>query len=211
MLLTRQIHSRVAHSNSMNPRQLCGLSNRIELASCFASSSASSEDSANAIAEAITIAVSIVDRVDPQWLRMSYNDCITSGKRNCNEHGSQSPLAEMMHQLGVYQRAIARLGDQADTFSGDAMTWQDIANSLDLICDFITQDSPTLQKQLAITSDNNPLQKLANVFYGLTLVIGSLELAVCEACKSDMVSAAAMLVSHNADALLRATMPTCFH
>ncbi len=192
----------------MRSKALCNFANRIELASHFITSSVSREKAENTLTETISLSLNLLDQIDPFWLRVNYENHVDANPQNpevkCRTHRFTSKLNDLMHSIGIHQKAIARLGSQISFWNGLPLEYDDLADSLDRICGMIMQDDEAVQACMLHQSNPSSFEVFANTFYGLTLVIATLEAPIddCQACSASMMFACAEIVSENARKLI---------
>lgn len=191
-------------------RNICSLANRIDLAAHFATSSQSPEAARRTCLEGTMTALRLLDLVDPSWLRVSYASMVSPHDRL--EVGEdvrlfQTTIGDLLHRLGVHQKAVARLGTQLSVWDGTAVLYQPLGDSLDTFCGIIESDDDRICNLLLDPdAGDSRMMAFADAFYGLTIAVAAIYSTPSELndYRAEIGSAGAMLVLDASEFLLPA-------
>lgn len=170
------------HSNSelMDLTQsICRSANRIYLAVHFSIGSRCPDATHRTILEAANAAQNLLFRVDPFWLRTSYesildDDSISVSSGNVSQL-FESTVGDLMQKINVHQRPIARLGSVLCSWDAVVVPFSQLADSLDAL-----QLAMQNEKQLIYDllhdreASNTKLLAFSDVFYGLVVLIAAI-------------------------------------
>jgi len=151
------------------------------MAAHFAASSSNSEAALRSILKGTTTASKLMDTIDPSWLRTVYTTTVEIGDQLsvAQLRDFQVAFSNLLHGLGVHQRAIARLGTQLIGWDGRSVDYSALGNSLDAICSVVDNDTIRLAF-VDHRASAKQLHALADALFGLTIVIAALESTAAE-------------------------------
>ena len=181
-------------------RNICGLANRINLAAHFASSSRSQEAARRTCLEAAMAGLRLFEHVEPTWLRSAYSAMVDSTDRlEVGEDARlfQTTIGDLLHRLGVHQKAVARLGTQLSVWDGTAVLFQPLGDSLDTFCGIVESDDDRICEMLLDKDGSGEkLRAFADAFYGLTIAVAAIYSTSKEVndYRAEIGSAGAMIV-----------------
>jgi len=166
----------------INFKQICGFANRIELAAQFAISTTDAEAMDRTISDAFLSACSALDLTDPVWLRDVYTEVTTlytsiSADRESPKLKQEflAKFSDLMQQLGVQQKAIARLGTSVARWDSQPTSFTELADALDSTGGIVEGSSDQFANTPKSENQSHLLFELANVFYGLALFTVALQ------------------------------------
>ncbi len=161
-----------------NFKQICGLANRIELAAQFAISTTDAGAMDRTISDAFLSACSALDLTDPVWLRDVYTEATTlytSSESPELKQEFHATFSDLMQQMGVQQKAIARLGTSVAGWDSKPTSFTELADALDNTGVIVEGGGDQFANTPNSENQSHPLFELANVFYGLALVVVALQ------------------------------------
>lgn len=181
-------------------RNICGLANRIDLAAHFATSSKSPEAARRTCLEAAKTGMQLFNYVEPSWLRTAYSSMVSAGDRldvGDDVRLFQTTIGDLLHRLGVHQKAVARLGTQLSVWDGTAVLFQPFGDSLDTFYGIVESDNDRICELLLDSDDDaSNMMAFADAFYGLTIAVAAIYSTPRELndYRAEIASAGAMIV-----------------
>lgn len=166
---------------SMNTRELVRLANRVELSANFAGSSNDRLGAEQAVAESLSTTIALLDLVDPFWLRDVFAEAkertanlVSSIESSEGWRGFLSTKTDLMHQVGVHQKAIERLGTLSNEWDRSLISYDQLVESLESLACLLADSENRLHPVLIPTENTaNRMFQLANALYGIALIAGS--------------------------------------
>lgn len=164
-------------------RDFVRLANRVELSANFAGSATDKVASRNAFGEAVSSTLVMLDQLDPVWLsealQFPEDEFFVVANALSVDAVWTRFLAERtdgMHQIGVHQKAIARLGTMMDQWKPVLVTQEQMITALLALADTLSESEVELYKRLLPAENEiNQVFQLANLLYGMALIGAAVE------------------------------------
>ncbi len=122
----------------MNTREIGRLANRVELSANFAGSSNDRVGAENAFHEALSSTLTLLDLIDPYWLKdvlaaVENGFVATMKTLEANDGWADflTTKTDLMHQIGIHQKAIERLGTITNQWDRSLVTYDQFVFSLE--------------------------------------------------------------------------------
>lgn len=162
----------------MKSRDFVRLANRVELSANFAGSASGRQASQTAFSEGLSSVLMMLDQLDPIWLEEAFqfeegHFSVVANALSVKEVWVRFLIeqTDTMHQAGVQQKAIQRLGTILSRWDRQAVTYEQLAAALFGLSETLSESESALhQRLLSADLKFNGIFQFANLLYGIALI-----------------------------------------
>jgi len=155
---------------------ICRSANRIYLAVQFSIGSHCPKATRRTILEAARTGQGLLICVDPFWLRESYSALLNADDGSTPNDGSFKPtVGDLLQDLRVHQRPIARLGSVFCKWDGSEVSFGQLGDTLDWLNQMLDGGEKSIRDFLLVGEVSSAkLLAFSDMFYGLAVIVAAI-------------------------------------